>query len=431
MFFLRKIFSPFLLFLSVILFFYIFYKAEIYWKGEKNDYYLVYYIFSGSLFIFSVITLFLNKIIKDYLIIFTISVVTGLYLFEAYLTYWIDKPKIYKQQTGLKYDTRTKIEIYKDLKKINDKVVMRVTPMNYLNNNNSLYPLSGISNSETILCNESGFFAINKSDRFGFNNPDTEWNQKEIEFLLVGDSFAHGSCVNRPDDIASVLRTISDKSVLNLGYAANGPLTEYATLREYLNPNVKKVIWIYYEFNDLLDLKKELKNKTLKNYLDNLNFSQNLKEKQNEINELANNIIFRELKKETERKRIKSSFSFNLFKFIRLYELRTSFFREQPKPQKEFIKILKQANDLVTKNNSKLYFVYLPGYFRYKMNYGDASYLEVKKIVTDLKIPFIDIHSEVFEKEKDPIKLFPFGLFGHYTSEGYKKVAKAIHKLSK
>ena len=61
--------------------------------------------------------------------------------------------------------------------------------------------------------------------------------------MLVGDSFTQGACVNRPNDIGSVLRTLSNKSVLNLGFDDHGPLLEYATLREYLKPNVKKILW--------------------------------------------------------------------------------------------------------------------------------------------------------------------------------------------
>ena len=48
-----------------------------------------------------------------------------------------------------------------------------------------------------------------------------------------------GHCVNRPDDFASNLRNLSNKSALNLGMGGNGPLIEYATLREYLKLNVK------------------------------------------------------------------------------------------------------------------------------------------------------------------------------------------------
>ena len=71
-----------------------------------------------------------------------------------------------------------------------------------------LFPLSGKSNSLTIFCNENGYFSILDSDRYGFNNPDQEWNSNEIEYLIIGD-FAQGACVNRPYDIGSQLRTLS------------------------------------------------------------------------------------------------------------------------------------------------------------------------------------------------------------------------------
>ena len=107
----------------------------------------------------------------------------------------------------------------------------KIKPQN--NDEDKIYPLSGISNKLTIFCNETGYWSVYQSDRYGFNNPDEEWDNKEIEYLLIGDSLVDGACVNRPHDIASVLRTLSNKSVLNLGYGGNGPLLEYATLREY------------------------------------------------------------------------------------------------------------------------------------------------------------------------------------------------------
>ena len=97
----------------------------------------------------------------------------------------------------------------------------------------------------------------------------------------------------------------------------------------------------------------------------------------------------------------------------------------------EFKKILKLTNEQVERNNSKLYFVYLPTYNRYKQNYDNSNYDLIKKIVTELNIPFIDVDKEVFKKEKNPLLLFPFGLGGHYNVEGYKKVTQIIYKFSK
>ena len=71
-----------------------------------------------------------------------------------------------------------------------------------------------------------------------------EWNKKETEFFLVGDSFTHGNCVNEPHTISGNLRSmLKQGGVLNLGQGGNGPLIEYASLREYL-PG-KKIERIY------------------------------------------------------------------------------------------------------------------------------------------------------------------------------------------
>ena len=433
--FLIKIFSPSFLLLSILFLLYIFYKSEIYWNGEIRDYYFTYYLLLFLLTILSIITFFINEKIKEYLIILGISLIFTLYAFEIFINYknkyskeQFQKEQIYEKKTGKKWDRRTPLKIYKDLKKINNKIVIGFSPNHYKKNTNTIFPFSSISNSETLFCNENGYYAIYQSDRYGFNNPDEEWNKNEIEYLLVGDSFTYGSCVSRPNDIASVLRTLSNKSVLNLGYGGNGPLMEYAVLREYLNQKVKNVLWIYFEGNDLDNLKTEKNNKILINYLNNLTFTQNLKFRQNEINDLTRNSI------EKVRKKI---FKTKIIKFIKLTNLRTSIV-EAPKSlskeqilEAEFKQILLLAKNLTIKNNSKLHFVYLPEYNRYKIKYDNTNYNLVKNIANELDISFIDVHKEVFEKELNPLELFPFELLGHYNTEGYKKVAETIFNFTK
>ena len=63
---------------------------------------------------------------------------------------------------------------------------------------------------------------------------------------------------------------------------------------------------------------------------------------------------------------------------------------------------------------------------------NDLRYFDkIKSIVEKLEIKFIDIHKEVFEKEQNPLELFPFGMYGHYSVEGYKKVAESIYNATK
>ncbi len=440
---LKKIFSPSILVFSFLLLIYTFYKSEIVWNGDNRLYYKNYYLISSIFICFSISTFFVNDKIKQYLIIFGISLISSLYLFEGYLTFkeqlskeqlikkqLSKKKQLYEKQTGKKWDSRNKLDIYKELKKNNDKITISVAPYLFLYKNYSTFPFSGVSNSETIYCNENGYYSIYQSDRYGFNNPNEEWDKKEIEYLLIGDSFTHGACVNRPDDIGSVLRKVSNKHVLNLGMNGNGPLIEYATLREYLDTNVKKILWIYYEENDLRNLKNELKNNILINYLNDNNFTQNLKIKQDYIDNLLSNLIKeKEIEKEGERNTSK----FELIKFIKIYKTRISILSKPTpalEPSAEFKQILQLTKKLSNKNDSKLYFIYLPGYNHYK-NHNNKTYILVKKIVTELKIPFIDIHKEVFENEQNPLKLFSFELPGHYNVEGYKKIAETVYKFTK
>lgn len=444
--FLIKKFSPIILTISISFLIYTFYRSEIYWDKTQRDYYLVYYLVSLMLIIFSIITFFANRKIKEYLIIIIISFVTSLYLLEGYLTFkylqtkqkslksQILKEKKYKDMTGINWDKRTKFEVYKDMKKINNKIVVSIVPALFTTTKSSILPLSGVSNSETILCNEAGYYSIFKSDRYGFNNPDKEWDKREIEYVLVGDSFTQGYCVNRPNDISSSLRSISNKNVLNLGQGGNGPLLQYATLREYLNSNFKKVLWLYFE-NDLEDLSYEKNNIILRKYLNDLSFTQNLKFKQNIVDQLAIKKI--NLLAKTEIKKKRHTFKFKFMKFIKIFNVRNLILPKQVQKQPsteeliyEFKNLLQLVKNLTYKNNSKLYFVYLPGISTFEKTNNLSNYNSIKKIVSELEIPFIDIY-KTFKKEENSISFFPFEDSSHYNINGYKKVAETIFKFTK
>ena len=227
-------------------------------------------------------------------------------------------------------DTELKKNKYKDLK-------VTISPSSHINKKLDIFPLSGVSNSITINCNENGYYSLFQSDRYGFNNLDIEWDQKEIEFFLVGDSFVLGNCVNRPHDISSVLKKLSNKSVVNIGYANNGPLLEYAGLKEYFLPKIKNIIWFYYESSDLDNLANELNSKILKKYIEDINFKQDLIYKQNEIDKIVNKSIDEERKKKLKSKRyFEDKLSFKVTKFIDLWNVRELLFHRNPfKTKKE------------------------------------------------------------------------------------------------
>lgn len=440
----NRFFNYFNIIVSLLFLTYIFYKSEIIFDGTKREYYIKFYILSLLYISFSVLILNLNKTINDIFNLSVISIIFSLYIFEFYLIKKEDhqnsnlkiKKEKYKKFSGKDWDMRSQFQVYRDLLALNKDAVPYFYPSELnLEGNIKIHSLSGVSNSLTVFCNENGYYSVNLSDRYGFNNPDDEWDNSVIDYVFVGDSFTHGYCVNRPNDIPSVIRKSYNKKVLNLGYGRNGPLIEYATLREYLPKNVKKIVFMYFEGNDLDNLNNELNNNILKKYIVDEDFNQNLKEKQKFIDyEKKKNIRIRSkgdkfkfLKLRKTRIAIKDIVNANKYK--KNFNLNNNY------QLKKLEQILFLSKKIAFDRKSDFYFVYLPSgkYYFENKQFPDKSFYfsEIKTIIDKLNINFIDIHKEVFEKEKDPKKLFPFALSGHYNIAGYKKVAEVIYKFTK
>ena len=459
----EKFVSSLLLTVSIFLLVYIFYKSEIVYSGDKRDYYEVYYFISISLLIFSVYFNFIKD--KSNIIIILISIFIAIYITELYLTLKPinsdyekinEKSEILKKKTGKIYEKRHLYDYFNDLKIKDKKLAVIIPPTYHLKNRHiNIYPLSGISNSKTIFCNENGYYSNYYSDRYGFNNPDKVWNSPNTDYLLLGDSFVHGACVNKPNDIASILRNLSNKKVINLSYSSNGPLINYSTFREYMPLNIKKVIWFYYEGNDKSDLNSELKNQILIKYLENLNFDQKLSSRQKDIDNLGREIIQKELANHRKKKakhqdkyKIKGKkIKFDYIKFVKLNLIRSKlnyYLPKKYKPKieigqpdefekkipKQYVEILSLMEEASLEKNFRFYFVYLPEYNRYKKkSYTDESRINMINILKKLNIDFIDLHEEVFKKEENPLELFPFEMYGHYNIKGYQKITKKIYEM--
>ena len=124
-----------------------------------------------------------------------------IYMIEiAYTLYNISSYKFNKWSFGL-----GRYKIYLDYKNSGKDVVVSISPSTFIskiNNEDDLYPLSGISNKLTIKCNESGYWSTYQSDRYGFNNPDEQWDKLHFDYVLIGNSYAQGQCVYEKDTIA-------------------------------------------------------------------------------------------------------------------------------------------------------------------------------------------------------------------------------------
>ncbi|MBT8419262.1 MAG: hypothetical protein KJO08_00210 [Gammaproteobacteria bacterium] len=389
--------------------------------------YFKYYIISLAGIFFWGVVLKLKDEIRANIVMVTTSLVIGLYLAEAVIGFALHS-KVVAAKAGIEFDTRTKREVIRDLKSEGLDTVPAVNPatlMKWLHKESAetLFPLGGVSDKTTVYCNESGKYAVFTSDRYGFNNPDAEWDSLPIKWLLTGDSFTQGACVNPGEDVAGQIRSITGESAINLGNNGNGPLIELAALREYAeSTRPKKVLWLYFEGNDLSgNLSRERAIPLLLRYLQP-GFAQHLIQRQREIDSRLD----RHITQARTTSVIHKTGLLRLQQIRRLIGLDNVSIDISPL----FTEILATARERTAAWGGQLYFVYLPEFSRYINAVGDHElYRKRREIIDEVKrldIPVIDIHRDVFENHPDPLSFFPFRIHAHYNAQGYNEVARAI-----
>ena len=448
---------------SILLVVYAIYKIYNPSEPVSPAFYIISILSCGvfaTLFGFGLKRLSNNLKVNLSVLFFTIGITV--YGFETYLEFsQVEKTqrKVVAKQMGVPYDTRTKMEVLDDLRdsgveaypNIHPYVLLGdITTKNGLSTRDGMiFPLSGISNKLMVQGNENGYWMMYTGDKYGFHNSNDVYQDNIVEILITGDSFAEGWSVKSEENIGGVLQEIGF-NVVNIGKSGNGPLLELAALKEYAEPlKPKIVLWLYYE-NDFWDLLGEMKSSILKKYLDEDDYSQNLISRQEEIDGVLINYVQvewgKEKNKEKERVENNTNWTTNtneviinkiinnrIIRILKLNELRRMInLRPTPTPTPTptpiFRNILQKSNQMVSQWNGKIYFVYLPAFARYLTGNEDPNRDFVMQTATELDIPIIDIHKEVFDSHPDPLSLFPFRMNGHYNAEGYKLVAEAIGK---
>ena len=436
-------FVLFLFFLFILIF--IFYRQYYFYAGIKIAGSNLYYSLSFLGIIFSFIVFFLPSSISKKIFLICLSIFITIYILEYSINYINFKDSLrisLAKKKNVVYDKRTIFEVVKDLKKNNKKKVQiayptvgYVPPTGIKFENKNIYPIGGISNSLTVLCNETGKWSIYFSDIYGFNNKSDIWNEK-IDAILIGDSYVHGDCVDRNDSIAGQLKIKSKKNILNLSFRGNSPYLQLATLKEYgLEKIPKDIFWFFSEENDFEDIIRDQNKKIFNNYL-NKNYSQNLKSFQDQIDEeleeLHKNIIFfRNIKLQNLRQNFINQLSINKIFSKTNTKIENKKYKVNKDAEKIFFNIIKNVREITQDKKINLHIVYLPSYGRYTGADYSALLESIKDMSDTLNINFIDINESVFMVSEDPLSYFPFKLNSHYTEEAYSKISDVLSESIK
>lgn len=297
-------------------------------------------------------------------------------------------------------------------------------------------PLGSVSNSLVVYCNEQNYWVTYNSDRFGFNNFYIDY--KQYDFLIIGDSFAEGACLQQNQTIQANLNSMGRGGV-SLGKGGNSTLLNYAIFKEYFNFfKPKYLIWLHYE-NDIGGISQEMRSKILRKYLYDDDFKQNLVFRQKEIDlylksffdKKNNNILLHELNDNDQNMFRKI---LQILKFINIRDvIKTFAYSVDDNNYKLFRIIMQKTRDTAIMHDSKFIFFYAPAYEEiYKIKRGKKMEHErhkIFKILNDLNIDYFDLTKEVFFNKNNnyfpnlPDKDYSF----HYNSYAYKLISDFIY----
>ena len=341
------------------------------------------------------------------------------------------------RRQGVAYDRRNQLEVVEGLIEEGVPAVAGLHPTLFTatdglgKGEERVFPLSGVSNTVTVTCNESGDWIVVESDEHGFRNPPGRFIEGQVDVAVIGDSYAYGSCVHDGEGVAELLRR-PGRRLLNVAYSGDGPLMELATLKEYAEPFTPKVVlWFYYEGNDLLDLRSERQSASLLAYLDP-DYSQGLMGRRPELDRLLSEYH------DSVRAAARSATARRKRCVLLLCGVRSLRLRTGPDaapvtdlPVTLLGDVLAKAQDRITGWGGTFYVVYVPSWFRYRDGAEpDANFSSRKDVLDALhssRIEVIDFE-EVVSAHPDPLSLFPFRSRGHFTSEGYAMMAEHIER---
>ncbi len=452
----KKILHIMNFFLLIFIFLLIFkYKnSDIYYSG----FYKNFIIYLSLFFVFNIIITFQNsEEVRKIYNIFLISIIASFYSIEIYLNVTV-KPhaaiedlQFRKEQAdklNLPFDTRTKYEVYNEIKSKGIKVVPTVPPNDIFHKTKTffneisspIYPIANISNVTTVFCNESGKRTIYFSDKYGFRNKNDVWDKSEIDIVILGDSLVHGACVDDEYVISSQLQSITGKNVLNLGIQGHGPLMQIAAIKEYAYIKKPKIVlWYYSEANDLSNMIYEMSIDKIKKYKEK-NYSQKLMDNQELIDNQLYSLINLVSPTEAGDKGEKIE-KINYIGLLKLYKLRDflnyfvpenkALIRYKYAPIKtldEYFALVKIAKETTEEWGGKFYFVYHPHLTRYigtySLQYGQRQYNYFLKKLKKMNVKIIDLKKNLFDKVGHPKELYHFGIPGHPSENGYKLTAE-------
>ena len=322
------------------------------------------------------------------------------------------------------FDKRSIIEVVKDERFKDVEIYPQVVPREFLKKNIKKIPLTQMANTLFLSCNEFGEWKKIKTDKLGLNN---ERFIDTFDILLMGDSFAEGSCVNQSDEPANLLIQNYNLKTYNIGISGNGPLLSLALAHE-IKPLIDfhTIIWLIFD-NDFYDINLEIQSSLLKNYLrknfDNNEYFQNIDEAYK----------FQKKYIEDNLESLKKGFSFKESFFeLKAVISRINKLIHRNNPEDTFVfqrKLFENIFDKLTfiYPEKKIYIVYLPETTCFTHRSLECSKRFEELSGTSNNLTFLNFFEYLKNNNDEYKKMYALGQDrAHFSPLGYSELVKFI-----
>ncbi len=301
-----------------------------------------------------------------------------------------------------------------------------------------------------------------KYDKYGFRNKNTVWNNKDHDYLVLGDSIVADTKV--PDNFLFTNQFKNKKSVINAGCGGNGLLSSFYILKQLLEAEYKftKILFFINLENDFTkDTLREVKIEKLFDEYDNSeekNMFLNNRQYTSDYENLIKKSFRKEINNYSFLRNILETFSINSFinyfnKFKKLIfkdkkndeiiladsttknKINFAHNHYQTDMYNLFLQFLEKISYTLQNKKTELIFILVPTYQEvkiYSKNKKSADdwekYLNYKYIkntltstIANYNIGIIDLYYFVYNKNEEFFN-------GHFSKKAQKKLSKYIQK---
>jgi len=294
-----------------------------------------------------------------------------------------------------------------------------------------LLPLSNVSSTTVVECNEGNGFLVFRSDEFGFNNPPG-LASGPVDIAIIGESLALGHCVPPSTSAVDRIRNRFPRTV-NLGITGSRVLAQLGVFREYVEPLEPPVIVWFLNLN-AAEARDEGSQPLLTRYLNDETFSQHLRERQHDVDEFQRDFVVPlQLGRDAMLREKRDDLAFPLDRVIKLREVRSlidfgSLLPQAPQAPdlSHFDRALAQVVDKARGWNGQVILVLLPSYETVTQSpQSVARYEAILGAVDPSMVGLVD-GVALFDEQRDKPSLFTLRIDNHPSERGHAVLADAV-----